>query len=234
LQTKGYIPLPIATVSDLQSELSRLSGRKILLYLTDNRRRMVSARRHGDVLEVRLQRAFLDAPPGVIGELGDILAGRECDRAALRRFIDGALPADAPPAARRPPNATARDSSHHDLSGYASRLNETYLGGRSRAGVVWGRRDRRKSRSSIRFACYDPARNLIIMNRKLDRPDIPAYFVEFVLFHEMLHEVLGMDEGPDGRRSIHGKLFKLMESTYPDYEKALRFEKELCKRLGSL
>ena len=72
------------------------------------------------------------------------------------------------------------------------------------------------------------------MNRKLDNPGVPRYFVEFVLFHEMLHEVLGIGERADGRRDIHGRVFRLMESTYPDYDRAMRFERELCRRLGIL
>lgn len=129
---------------------------------------------------------------------------------------------------------TGKETEHHDIGEYARYLNETYLGGRSRAQVVWGRRGAKASRRSIRFACYDPRRNLVIMNRKLDNESIPAYFVEYILFHELLHEVLGIGERRDGRRDIHGSLFKLMESTFPDYEKARRFEKELCRRLGTL
>ncbi len=129
---------------------------------------------------------------------------------------------------------TETETTHHDIGEYARYLNETYLGGRSRARVVWGRRRTLPSRRSIRFACYDPQRNLVIMNRKLDNAAIPAYFVEYILFHELLHEVLGIGERKDGRRDIHGSLFKLMESTFPDYEKARRFEKELCRRLGTL
>ncbi len=72
------------------------------------------------------------------------------------------------------------------------------------------------------------------MNRKLDSAQVPAYFVEYILFHEMLHEVLGIGSRADGRRDIHGSLFRLMESTYPDFDRAQRFEKELCRRLGSL
>ncbi len=223
----------------LQDELARRSGKRVILCLTDNRRRMVSARARGaGCLEVRLQRIFLDSPPEVLEELGDLLAGRETRRGAVRAFVDRRFREEPPAAerapARRRPSPARQAPAHHDIAGMAARLNETYLGNRSRAGVVWGRRNKTRSRRSIRFGCFDPARNLIIMNRKLDRPDIPAYFVEFILFHEMLHEVLGIDSRPDGRRDIHGKLFKLMESTYPDYDKAQRFERELCTRLASL
>lgn len=228
--------MPDRGVTDLQEELSRLSGRRVLLHLTDNRSRMVSARRGDGFVEARLQRIFLGAPDAVVREVADLLAGRGSPKTAIRRFIAANLPGAATATSRRQPRPSSSRlaSAHHDIARYASDLNAAYLGGRSKAGVVWGRRNKTRSRSSIRFGCYDPARNIIIMNRKLDSPDIPGYFVEFILFHEMLHEVLGMDEGPDGRRRIHGKLFKLMESTYPDYDKALRFEKELCKRLSSL
>lgn len=220
----------------LQEELSRRSGRRVQLFLTDNRRRMVSARNRGaGVVEVRLQRIFLDAGPDVLDDIAALLTGRKTDRAVLRRFIDERFresPAVARP--RREPAAERAQFSVHDIAAYARDLNRIYLNGRSTAQVVWGRRSTRRSRRSIRFACYDPERNMVIMNRKLDNLDIPAYFVEYVLFHEMLHEVLGIGSRADGRRDIHGSLFKLMESTYPDFDKAQRYEKELCKRLGSL
>lgn len=222
------------SAKELQDELSRRAGRKVMLSLTDNRRRMVSTRaRGGGLVEIRLQRIFLESPPEVLDELAGMATGGTRGRTALRSFIKERFrEAPVAMATRRPPSPEAHKGSHYDLVGMAERLNETYLGGRSRAGVVWGRRSQSRNRRSIRFGCYDPSRNLVIMNRKLDAPDVPAYFVEFILFHELLHEVLGIDSRPDGRRSIHGKLFRLMESTYPDYDKALRFEKEFCRRIG--
>lgn len=220
----------------LQDELSRRTGLAVMLFLNSNRRRMVSARQRGPgAVEVRLQRAFLDSPDDVLSELAQLILGRHTDKLALRRFIDSAFrenPEQGRP--RRQVGVDRQVSSHHDIERYARDLNDIYLGGRSTARVVWGRKGKRRSRRSIRFACYDPERNLVIMNRKLDSAAIPAYFVEYVLFHEMLHEVLGIGERPDGRRDVHGSLFKLMESTYPDYDKARRFERELCKHLDKL
>lgn len=220
----------------LQDELARRSGLPVRVFLTNNRRRMVSARRMaGGAVAVRLQRIFLDSGTDVLDDIADLITGRKTARAALRRFIDERF-RDVPdlPRPRRAPKPERSDSAHHDIGGYAEKLNTAYLGGRSTALVLWGRRSTKRSRRSIRFACYDPARNMIIMNRKLDAPDVPGYFVEYILFHEMLHEVLGIGSRADGRRDIHGSLFKLMESTYPDFDKARRYEKELCKRLGSL
>ncbi|MCC8179538.1 MAG: hypothetical protein LIP23_01295 [Planctomycetes bacterium] len=224
---------------DLQDELTRRVGRKVRLVLTDNRSSMVSSRSRGGLLEVRLQRMFLYASEQVLDEVvGVVTSGRRgsTSRAALRSFIDNRVSElrTAAPAAKRTVSPDRLRSSYHPITEYAQYLNETYLGNRSTAEVVWGRRNSVRSSRSIRFAAYDPVRNRITMNRKMDRPDIPRYFIEFVLFHEMLHEVLGIGERPDGRRDIHGSLFQLMESTFPDAQRAREFEQELCKRLGYL
>lgn len=222
---------------ELQEELSRRTGRRVQLVLTDNRCSMVSARRRGlGGLEVRMQRLFLNAPPEVLDDIVALLSGDKGQRPALRAFVDSCVEhlGKIAPLPRRPIAKERLESGNHDIVAYARHLNETYLGGRSRAGVVWGRNHKTRSSRSIRFACYDPIRNLVTMNRKLDRPDIPRYFVEFVLFHELLHEVLGIGERADGKRDIHGSLFRLMEGTYPDYQRALLYEQELCKHLGAL
>ncbi len=231
--------MPTFSPAQLQDELTRRAGLPVQLFLTGNRRRMVSARRRGDAVEARVQRIFLDATPEVLDELGLLLSGRRTERKALRRFVDERFVAGAEDGAfpvarcRRMPGDGSEAFDHHDIAAYARRLNAAYLGDRSKARIVWGKRSTRRSRRSIRFGCYDPERNVVIMNRKLDSAAIPEYFVEYILFHEMLHEVLGIGE-KNGRRDIHGSLFKLMESTFPDFEKARRFERELCKRLGTL
>ncbi len=225
------------TVEQLRDELARRAGVDILIFITSNRRRMISVKRLAvGLFEVRLQGIFLDASPEVLDEIAGMISGKGTSRQAIRQFVDLRLKEEnsslAYRASQTKPRAPASaQGSYHDLDAYAKQLNLLYLGNRSKALVGWGRKSKRRNIRSIRFACYDASRNMIIMNRKLDSPDIPRYFVEFVLFHEMLHEVLGIGEKPDGRRDIHGSIFKLMETTYPDYDKALRFEKQLCKSL---
>ena len=37
----------------------------------------------------------------------------------------------------------------------------------------------------------------------------------------MLHALLGVKEGPSGRREVHPKRFRCLEQSYPDYERAV-------------
>ena len=115
---------------------------------------------------------------------------------------------------------------YHDLAALAARVNSLYLQGRSRAPVTWGREIVHTRARAFRLGCFDPVSGIITISRRLDHHDIPAYVVEYVIFHEMLHEVLGIGERPDGRREIHGRMFKLMEQTYPFYLQAREFEKK--------
>lgn len=225
------------SVQELRDELVSRAGGRILIFITNNRRRMISVKRlEPGLFEVRLQEIFLNATAEVLDEIAGMITGRGTSRQAIQRFVDQRLNDEnnslgyrVSQTKRQAPAEAQGD--HHDLTGYAKELNLLYLGNRSTAFVAWGKKSKRRNVRSIRFACYDASRNMIIMNRKLDSPDIPRYFVEFVLFHEMLHEVLGIGEKPDGRRDIHGSIFKLMETTYPDYDKALHFEKQLCESL---
>ncbi len=212
--------------SALQAELRARLGRPVLLMLTDNVSRFASAREREGALRLRLHRSFLEAPGEVIEELVDWLRGRRRSTPRMRAYFTNSA------AARRegaisPPRAARRTRGHaHDLGALREGLNRRYLDGRSHATVAWGRKPRPGPVRSVRLGTYDPAQNHITISRRLDREDVPRYMVEYVLFHEMLHEVLGIGQRPDGRRDIHGRLFKLMEETFPDYHRARAFERK--------
>ena len=57
------------------------------------------------------------------------------------------------------------------------------------------------------------------------RPDVPRYFVEFIVFHEMLHQVWPTTVTENGRVH-HPPAFRARERTFPQYEAALRWERE--------
>jgi len=218
------------TPATLQDALRRAAARTVVLTLTDNRARWLSVKADGpDVLLVRAHRTFLNAPPEVVDATGRFIAGDARAGDAVRAWLEGvtALPVGQTRERAARPAPAGR---HHDLPRLWAQLNEQYLQNRSRAEVAWGRRDDGRRTRSIRFGWYDPSRCLIVMNRRLDRPDVPEAFVSYVLFHEMLHEVLGIGERADGKRDIHGRLFRLMERTFPDYDEAIRFERAFVRQ----
>lgn len=214
-----------STPLSLQQRLTRLCRRKVLLMLTDNARTMLSRRDEDGTLILRAHKMFLAAEEDVVQALAWWAQGKRRGEDLLQKFMDSnsglvrAIDANA----RKVRIVT--QGRFHDLQELAAGLNQTYLQNRSKAPVTWGRKVTVQDARRIRLGCYDPVRNFITLSQRLDRRDIPKYMVEYVLFHEMLHEVLGIGERADGKRDIHGRTFRLMEQTYPYYEEARNFER---------
>lgn len=106
----------------------------------------------------------------------------------------------------------------HDLDALFDRLNQDFFqGSLSRPRLGWSR-----AASASLLGHYDPPHHAIVLNRLLDRPEIPSSVVEFVLYHEMLH-ILHPVELRNGRRHIHTRAFRSDEKRFPAYEEAKRF-----------
>jgi predicted metal-dependent hydrolase len=71
---------------------------------------------------------------------------------------------------------------------------------------------------------YDPAHHAIVLSRALDRSKVPAYVVEYVLYHEMLHLKHPVEYRSE-RRCVHSAAFKAEERRFPEFERANRFLK---------
>ena len=81
------------------------------------------------------------------------------------------------------PKQTPPQGRQYDLAALFDQLNLRYFGGElRRPHIGWSVRGWRRQ-----FGCYDPGPNQILLNRRMDRPGIPQFVVEYVLFHEMLH-----------------------------------------------
>lgn len=211
--------------AELQKHLSAAVGKRVMLMVTENASTMLSRRTEGDLILLRAHRIFLHAPDEVVDALAQWIRGEKGSRDLVQEYIHACHDVVQQSSQERRP-VLRPQGRVYDLSLLHSELNRLYLGGRSTAAVTWGRRPRRATRT-IRLGSYDPLRHLITLSPRLDRRDVPQYMVEYVLFHEMLHEVLGIGERPDGRRKIHSKTFRLMEETFPDYERARAYEKKV-------
>ena len=78
-----------------------------------------------------------------------------------------------------------------------------------------------RRRRSIRFGSYTPVDELIRIHPYLDQAFVPEFFVRYIVFHEMLHAHMGIEETPNGRRRIHPPAFRRREEEYGDYDRAV-------------
>lgn len=219
----------------LEKRLGTLMGEKVSLSITDNRRTMIGSQRRGGTAHLRLHHMFLDADAFTVQALARYL--KRGDRHASRvlgTFIETHRQRIRPRHKR--PSALKTTGEHHDLKPLFAHLNATYFSGAVDANITWGRhapakkRGRKRSRQTIRLGTYCPEEKLIRIHPALDQAWVPSFFVEYVLFHEMLHHVVPMPL-EKGRLQFHTPEFRAYEERYPHYQRALRWEKKHVERL---
>lgn len=109
-----------------------------------------------------------------------------------------------------------------DLDAIFDDLNKQFFYGLlGKPRLTWSAND---SRSNLGH--YDPAHNTIVISRLFDRPDVPQYAVEYILYHEMLH-LKHPVKLRGSRRCVHPKAFMEEEGLFPQLEKAKVFLKRL-------
>lgn len=113
---------------------------------------------------------------------------------------------------------------HFDLGSLFERLNQEYFDGKlERPHIGWSTRSWRRQ-----FGCYDPGPNQIVLNRRMDRPGIPQFVVEYVLYHEMLHV-----KHPTRRSGCslvsHSPAFRAEEKRFAQFRVARKFLDRLAR-----
>ena len=235
---KGTAALP-DEILEAQDSLERrirahLARGRVQVTLTDNRYTMISVRRiaggkqvKDKRYEVRLHHMFADADPVITRALARYIADNDSDASrVLGDFIDENSGHVRGRARRTPTQVIFTAGEHHDLRQIYDELNARYFGNRIDAAITWGARTGRpRRRNSIKMGSYSVEDRLIRIHRSLDRAFVPDFFVAWIVFHEMLHQVHDI-RVKNGRREFHTKEFLADEAQFEAYEEAKRWERE--------
>ena len=110
----------------------------------------------------------------------------------------------------------------YDLDAIFETLNTRFFHGlMARPRMSWS-----QTRTRRILGHYDPAHNAIIISRIFDHFAVPAFVVEYIVYHEMLHlkhpvKVRG------NRRCVHSAEFQAEEKLFPHMTQANAFLKRL-------
>lgn len=104
---------------------------------------------------------------------------------------------------------------HHDLAAAFARVNATFFAAKLETPQLhWSRRLTRR-----KFGHYDAIRDTVMLSASLDDPEVPAYVVDFVLYHELLHKKHGVTWS-NGRARVHTPAFRRDERRFPQFAEA--------------
>jgi hypothetical protein len=195
---------------------------------------VLTIRRRQEMVYVRfsdlLKRAPLEVLEGAAALILARMYRRKAPRGLVQQYLDyarsdrvrGRINQMRSRRVRRVPSLA--QGQHHDLASLFDCLNQDYFAGKlERPHIGWSTRSWRRQ-----FGCYDPGPNQIVLNRRMDRPGVPQFVVEYVLYHEMLHV-----KHPTRRSGCslvsHSTEFRAEEKRFAQFTIARKFLDQLAR-----
>ncbi|MCA1591301.1 MAG: M48 family metallopeptidase [Acidobacteria bacterium] len=112
----------------------------------------------------------------------------------------------------------------YDLARIFTRLNRRYFDGQlDQPTLTWSQR-----RTRTTLGHHDGVHDTIVISKTLDSSDVPEWFVEYILYHEMLH-IKHPARLINGRRYYHTKDFRAEEQRFPFYEEAQQWLERIAR-----
>ena len=208
---------------------TRLRGH-VAVEIHDNTHTMVSFQRRRGAWWVRLHHMFLAAPEPALQALAEFVrSGDSVSSVQLDQFIESnrIFIRRLSPAQLRRRLRIEPEGRHHDLRAIFDQLNARYFDCSVSATITYGPAPRgRRVRKSIKMGSYSADSKVIRIHPALDQALVPRYFVEWIVFHEMLHDVYRTRRGENGRRCVHPPEFLAHERRFHDFKRAYAWEQE--------
>jgi predicted metal-dependent hydrolase len=235
-QPRSQIPGRGAIASSVERSIEELQlehglstylppGKMLGLQLTENRYTIISVRRGRDAYRVRVHRMFASAEPRLVRALARFVVHND-QRASsqLGEFIERNQHLIKPHPKRRQQMVLRPRGRVHDLAAIFDRLNQCHFDGKHDARITWGSARRRTQQRSIKVGSFSVEDRLIRIHPALDQDLVPRFFVEWIVFHEMLHGKHAIRR-VCGRRCFHPAEFSHEERQFPDYGRARLWER---------
>ena len=191
-------------------------------------------RLRGGRVYVRVSDIFRDAPMSVHRALAFILVAKllrkrtpEVHERVYRDYAFSPEVLRASDLARRQRGRKVVSSAQgrvYDLGRMFQRLNQRYFDGRiERPTLTWSQR-----RTRTILGHHDGVHDTIVISKTLDSADVPEWFVEYILYHEMLH-IKHPARVINGRRYYHTKAFRSEEQRFPRYAEAQQWLERIVR-----
>ena len=112
----------------------------------------------------------------------------------------------------------------YNLDRMFSRLNRRFFDSRlEKPTITWSQRRTRRI-----LGHHDRVYETITISKSLDSLEVPEWFVEYILYHEMLH-IKHPARLVNGRRYYHTSAFRADERRFPYYDDAQRWLEKVSR-----
>lgn len=199
--------------------LQSLSPLPLIVFWHENKRSYLSYIKQKDRLTLRLHRLFLQAPSPVFEALiSSILKKNRSDAIVVRKMAHFYFSQ-----ARIDPLDLSARGVVYDLQKIYDEIKGDFFSPSFDAAIGWSNRICIKKFRSITFGSYDRHRHQIRIHPLLDDPEVPLYFLQFLVYHEMLHAVCPSIIDERGFCRSHTAEFRKLEKKFPFYSEAKKW-----------
>lgn len=189
---------------------------------------MISCKRNFNKRTIRLHNMFKNAPEHVLDAILKIYTRftRKNTRAACRKIVRDFITQNQHRIVCKPKTCKVLPDpigKVFNLGEIYDNLNIKYFSSRLDVHITWSNSPNKRLMGTWKDTGLE--KNLIRINRLLDTKKVPPYYINYLVYHEMLHEVF-KQKMVNGRIQRHPKKFKKLERNFPLYEKACEWQKK--------
>jgi len=219
-----------------ESELDHIKKKRIIrilseelsapvdIELTLNRSLVLSSRKRHGTFQVRMHQAFLHADHRIIKAVADLIKkGSKPARIMINEYLKTHSRQIQPKRKTRALILNAQGKTY-DLMKIMREIKTKYGIAKRGVKITWSNARLHKRQQSIRLGSYNHDEKLIRVHPSLDNPSVPKYFVEYIVYHELLHALVPPQDRP-GRRNFHPREYHHLEKQFEHFKEARKYEK---------
>lgn len=216
----------VRPLASFQQKIENSSGVKLNLKINDNRSTMLSVRWEPDTTKVSMHRIFLNAPKNVMEALACYISKEHKMMApVVKAYIEEKLHT-LDYSYQLDPSKLYTHGNVYNLKSIYDQINSEYFHNQLNLSITWFGKTKQQNKSRVTFGLYYDPLKLIKINRIMDSPSFPDYFISYVIYHEMLHHECPATVDAKGRSAVHNKEFRAREKEFKHFELAQRWVKE--------
>jgi len=214
----------------LSATLREKTKKEIQIKINDNKSHYFVLKDKRNCISISLHRLFLKAPMDVLNALiSYIISKKREDFRLVKHFIYSSQANLDFSDQINQENLTYKGD-YFDLLNLYQFVNKEYFNDDLSLNITWFKPIYKTFRH-ITFGSYDRQYKLIRINKTLDHKDVTKQYMEYLIFHEILHDVYPSKVLKSGRYQMHGKEFKEHEKSFPNFTQMKKFERYFMKNI---
>ncbi len=212
----------------LKEKLTKFSQKEIELKINENRSTFLSVQKKGrHALKLSVHKLFLHGGDPLCKAIAHFSLKKDRDALRVIRSFAHSYFAKADYSSTVDTEKLRTKGIYFDLEEIYDLVNKKYFQDKLRLSITWFKKPKYKTFSSFTLGSYSRSLKLVRINDMLDHAITPLYFIEYIVYHEMLHHICPGYTDEKGREHIHTSLFRRKEKEFLHYARAKEWEKKM-------